>query len=85
MRSHVKASLDLPRVVNLAHVDDLAAARPGNLFRVALAHQRLVRGLDRVHLVSRAADAPGKIVDTGGTAHFVNQVLDAETEAWNNN
>lgn len=79
---HVKARLDLPRVVHLAHVDNLTTAGPGDLFGVPLAHKCLIGGLDRVHLISRAADTTGKIMDTGGTAHLVNQVLDTETEAW---
>lgn len=74
-------SLDLPSVVHLADVDDLPAAGPRNFFRVALAHQRLVCGLDGVHLVPRAANPGGKVVDTGGAAHFIYKILDAKTKA----
>lgn len=74
-------SLDLARIVHIAHIHHLPAASPCNFLGVLLAHKRLVRGLDCVHLVSRAADPTGEVMDTGGTAHFVDQVLDTETEA----
>lgn len=79
-----EVSLDLAGVVHLANIDNLAATGPSNLLRVALAHERLVRSLHGVHLVSRARNPSGQIMNTGGTAHFVNQVLDTETEAWDN-
>lgn len=79
---HVKDSLDLPRVVHLANVDDLPAAGPGDFLGIPLAHKSLVCGLDRVHLVSRATDTASKVMDTGSTAHLVDQVLDTETKAW---
>lgn len=74
--------LDLSSVVNLANVDHLPATSTGNFLGVTLAHESLVGSLDSVHLVARAADSCSKVVDTGGTAHFVDQVLDTETEAW---
>lgn len=76
------SSLDLPRVVHLAHIDDLLSASPSNFLRVALAHQCLVGGLDCVHLIPRSVHLGGKVVDTGGTAHFIDQVLGTETKAW---
>lgn len=79
--SSSRQSLDLPRVVHLADIDELPAASPGNLLRVALAHQRLVCGLDCVHLVARATNPGSEVVDTSSAAHLVNQVLDTETEA----
>lgn len=74
-------ALGVSGVVDLAHVHKLLATGPRDLFRVALAHQCLVGGLHRVHGVSRTTDTSGEIVDTGGTAHFEDQMLTAETEA----
>ena len=74
--------LDLSGVVDLAHVDHLPAASAGHFLGIPLAHESLVGSLDSVHLVAGAADSRSKVVDTGGTAHFVNQVLDTETKAW---
>jgi hypothetical protein len=79
--STAQVSLDLARIVHVAHIDHLPAARPGNFLWVLLAHERLVGGLDGVHLVPGAADPRSEIVDTGGTAHFVNEVLNTETKA----
>lgn len=73
--------LDLSSVVDLAHIDHLTATSASNFLGIPLAHESLVGSLDSVHLVARAADPSRKVVDTGGTAHFVDQVLDTETEA----
>lgn len=70
-----------PRVIHLAHIDELLAACAGNVFGVALAHEGFVGGFDGVHGVSRAIDARGEVVDTGGAAHFEDEVLAAEAEA----
>lgn len=59
-----------PRVIHLAHIDELLASCAGNVFGVALAHDGFVGGFDGVHGVSGAFDAGGEVVDTGGTAHF---------------
>ncbi len=37
------------RVVDFAHIDQLLAPGPSDVFRVALAHQSLVGGFDCVH------------------------------------
>lgn len=73
--------LGLSSVVDLAHVDHLPATSAGNFLGVTLAHESFVGSLDSVHLVTGAADSCSKVVDTGGTAHFVDQVLDTKTEA----
>ena len=52
--------LDLSSVVDLAHVDHLAATSAGNFLGVTLAHESLVGSLDSVHLVARAADSCSK-------------------------
>jgi hypothetical protein len=75
------AGLDLSSVVDLAHIDHLTATSAGNFLGIPLAHESLVGSLDSVHLVAGAADPSSKVVDTGGTAHFVDQILDTETEA----
>ena len=81
-RQNAMPSLDLARVVHLAHIDNLLAAGPGNFLRVALAHKSLVGGLDCVHLIPGSVDSRSEVVDAGSAAHFVNQMLGAETEAW---
>lgn len=73
--------LDLSSVVDLAHVDHLPATSAGDFLGIPLAHESLVGSLDSVHLVAGAADPRSKVVDTGRAAHFVDQVLDTETEA----
>lgn len=74
--------LNLSGVVDLAHIDHLPAASAGHFLGIPLAHESLVGSLDSVHLVVGAVDSCSKVVDTGSTAHFVNQVLDTETKAW---
>ena len=68
-------------VVHLSHVDHLLASCAGHVFGVALAHDSVVGGFDRVHRVSRTVNAGCKVVDTGGTTHFEDQVLATESES----
>lgn len=68
-------------IVHLAHVHQLLAPADGDLLRVGLVRQRLVRRLDRVHGVLGPRHARGHVVDAGGSAHFEDAVRDAESEA----
>lgn len=50
-KSRPPGTLNLSCVVHLAHIDNLPAECVSNLLGVTLGHERLVSGLDRVHLV----------------------------------
>lgn len=76
----MRVHLDPAGVVDLPHIDQLLAPGAGNVLWVPLAHQGLVGGLHRVHGVPRAGDSCSQIMNTGGSAHFEDQVLAAETE-----
>jgi hypothetical protein len=67
-------------VVDLPDVDELLSSRARNLIRQLLCCKRLPCRLDDVHLVSRAGCPCGKILETGGTREFEDEMLGAETE-----
>lgn len=68
-------------VVHLARVDQLLAAADGDLLRVKLVRQGLVRRLDRVQGALGTGHLGGQVVDARGTAHLEDTVGAAETEA----
>ena len=68
-------------VVHLARVDKLLAAADGDLLRVKLVRQGLVRRLDRVQGALGTGHLGGQVVDARGTAHLEDTVGAAETEA----
>lgn len=47
--THNSHGLHFPCVVHLPNIHQFHATGPGNVLGVALAHQRLIRGLHRIH------------------------------------
>ena len=68
-------------VIDLSHIDELAAAGTGDVFGETLAHEGFVGGFDDVHGVAAAGAAGGEVVDAGRAGHFVDEVLAAVAEA----
>lgn len=68
-------------VIHLPRVHHLLSPANGNLFRVGLVHEGLVRCFDSVHGVLGSGHVDGQVVDARGTAHFEEAGGDAETEA----
>ena len=69
-------------IVYLPHVNQLFPPCSRNLVGQFLVAKRFPRSFDDVHLVSRAGSAGGEVLEAGGTSHFEDEMLDAETEAY---
>ncbi len=67
-------------VIHLSHVDQLLTATDGDLLRVRLVQERLIRGLDCVHGVPGPGDDSRQVVDAGETGHFKDTVGNAKAE-----
>ena len=69
-------------IVHLPHIHQLLSPTDGDLLRVGLVRERLVRRLDRVHGVLGPRHTRSHVVDTRRSTHFKDAVGDAESEAW---
>jgi hypothetical protein len=72
MRNHEFGSI-LASIVHFSYIDQLFTPTTGNILRVLLRQQSLIRCLDSVHGVPRPRDPSGKIVNASAVGHFPDQ------------
>ncbi len=77
----VLQDLYIPAIVHFTYIDQLLPPRSRDIFRMALASERLESGFDDIHRVPRSSDARGEIGDTGTTAHFEDVCLCPDAES----
>lgn len=67
-------------IVHLPHINQLLSSRPCNLVWQLLVAKCLPSGLDDIHLVSGAGCSRSKVLKTGESGEFEDEMLASETE-----
>jgi hypothetical protein len=71
-------------VIHLPHIDHLLSSRSRNLVGQLLVRESFPRCLDDVHLVARAGRLCSEILQAGRAGELEDEMLCAETEAYDN-